>query len=151
MQFICDTCYVSRALSLRLFLPVEMRKGKVKEQFTKYVEIVSGVDVDGVATSLRKSAIKQRDLLYYLEENGKCKVADVNNLFGSSALKGLIEKKIVDITLEKFLRSPYKNLTTDKKSVDLTIKQQNAVKSIIETDKTVSLLYGVFVALLFFI
>ena len=143
MQYICDTCYVSRALSLRLFLPVEMRKGKVKEQYTKYVELNSGVDVDEIASSMRKSAFKQRDLLFYLAENGKSKVADINNQFGQSALKALIDKEIVILSFEKFLRSPYKNLTSDKKVVDLTIKQQNAVKSIVETDKTVSLLYGV--------
>ena len=37
MQYVCDTCYVTRASALRLFLPVEMRKGKVKKQFKKTV------------------------------------------------------------------------------------------------------------------
>ena len=33
MEFVRKTCYVTRASALRLFLPSEMRKGKVKEQF----------------------------------------------------------------------------------------------------------------------
>ena len=36
MQYVCDTCYVTRASALRLFLPTEMRKGRIKEQYKKY-------------------------------------------------------------------------------------------------------------------
>ena len=39
MNFICESCYVTRAGALRLFLPSEMRKGKVKEQFVRVVEL----------------------------------------------------------------------------------------------------------------
>ncbi len=143
MQYVCDTCYVSRALALRLFLPAEMRKGKVKEQFVNYIQLQEGINVDEAIASYGKRAPKQRDLIYFLSENGKSKQSELNVQFGASAVKGVIEKGFAELTIEKYFRSPYKNLNQDKKAVELTEKQKNAVISIENTDKTVSLIYGV--------
>ena len=54
MQYVCDMCYVPRAGALRLFLPSEMRKGKVKEQFTKFVLLSDEIDLESVLSSMRK-------------------------------------------------------------------------------------------------
>lgn len=143
MQYICDTCYVTRALALRLFLPVEMRKGKVKEQFTKFVCLVDGVDVVQTVESIRKSAVKQKELLLYLDKEKREQFTKLNNLFGASAVKGVIEKGYAYTVEEKYFRSPYKNLTYSNKDVTLTDKQAAAVDSVIGTDKTTSLLFGV--------
>ncbi len=143
MQYVCDTCYVTRALALRLFLPAEMRKGKVKEQFTRYIELAKDLNVDEAISSIRKSAVKQKDLIYFLSDNGKSPLAEMNADFGASAVKGIVDKGFAVITSEKFFRSPYKNISHDKKTVVLTEKQQNAVKNIQSTDKTVSLIFGV--------
>ena len=91
MQYVCETCYVTRAAALRLFLPVEMRKGRVKEQFIKYVTLTEDIRVDEVVLKLRKSALKQKDLLYYLEENGKTRFTLLSEKFGASAVKGITE------------------------------------------------------------
>lgn len=143
MQFVCDTCYVTRAAALRLFLPVEMRKGKVKEQFVRIVEINDGVDVDSYIETLRKTAVKQKELLLFLKEKGKSIFARLAESFGASAVNGLVEKGALKISKEKYFRSPYKNLSSDGKTVTLTERQENAVKSVLSTDKTTSLLFGV--------
>ncbi len=143
MQYVCDTCYVTRAMALRLFLPSEMRKGRVKEQFTKFIELKSELIIDEIISSYGKRAPKQRDLIYFLAENGKSKLSEINNEFGASAVKGIIDKGYANLTSEKFFRSPYKNLEQQAKAVTLTEKQQLAVKSIENTDKTVSLIFGV--------
>lgn len=143
MKYICKTCYVTRASALRLFLPSEMRKGKVKEQFTRYIELVDGFNLDLALASLRKSALKQKDLLCYLSENGKSNLSQINLEFGASSVKGILEKGFAIITEEKFFRSPYKDLGAEKKSVQLTTKQLDAIESITNTDKTVSLIFGV--------
>ena len=143
MNYVCDTCYVTRAAALRLFLPSEMRKGKVKEQFVRYVALASDINVDEVCSSLRKSAIKQRDLIYYLSENGKTKFSYLAESFGNSAVNSVVEKGFATITSEKAMRSPYKGLSQEVKHVQLTEKQLAAVDSVQNTDKTVSLLYGV--------
>ncbi len=143
MQYVCDTCYVTRAMALRLFLPSEMRKGKVKEQFAKYIELKPALNVDEIIASYGKKAPKQRDLIYFLSENGKSKLSEINSEFGVSAVKGVIDKNFVDVSSEKIFRSPYKQLAQTKKSVELTEKQMRAVESIGQTDKTVSLIFGV--------
>ena len=143
MEYVCKTCYVTRAAALRLFLPAEMRKGKVKEQFYRIVSFIDGLDVKVAAETLRKTAVKQKELLYFLSENKKATFPDLAERFGASAVNGLVEKGYAIITSEKRLRSPYKQIETQNKQVSLTDKQMHAVSSVVNTDKTVSLLFGV--------
>ena len=142
-DYIVKSCYVTRAAALRLFLPAEMRKGKVREQFKRYVALADGVNADEAASSLKKSAVRQKDLLMFLSENGRAELARVNETFGASAVKGLNGKGYLEITEEKVFRAPYKTLDAFGRKVQLTAKQQRAVESIENTDKTVSLVYGV--------
>ncbi len=143
MEYVCRTCYVTRAAALRLFLPSEMRKGKVKEQFSRIVSYIDGLDVNVAATTLRKTAIKQKELLYFLAENKKCNFTVLAERFGASAVNGLVEKGYAIITTEKRLRSPYKGIDAQNKTVELTEKQKQAANSVVNTDKPVSLLFGV--------
>mgnify|MGYP001033001004 FL=1 len=142
-DYIVRSCYVTRAAALRLFLPVEMRKGKVREQFRKYAEIKDGVNADEAVSSLPKSAKKQRDFILFLAENGKAPLAEMNETFGASAVKGATAKGFIEITEEKVLRSPYKTLEAKGKTVELTPAQRAAIDGIENTDKTVSLVFGV--------
>ena len=143
MEYVCKTCYVTRAAALRLFLPSEMRKGKVKDHFVRYINLTDDINVEEVLLSMRKSAVKQKELIEYLKENGKSLCTPLSDRFGASALNAIVKKGYAQITKEKYLRSPYKDLSADKKSVSLTPKQLLAVNSVVNTDKTVSLIFGV--------
>ena len=143
MQYICDTYYSTRAGALRLFLPSEMRKGKVKEQFVRSVQLSDAVDVENIIVSLRKSAIKQKEALEFLKDGQRYLFSFLAEKFGASAINSIIEKSFAQIIKEKFFRQPYKNLDTVKKKVVLTEKQQLAVDSIKNTEKLVSLIFGV--------
>ena len=143
MNYICKTCYVTRAAALRLFLPSEMRKGKVKEQFNRYVQLAEGVDVESVINSLRKSAIKQKELLLHLKSGEKYLHSELAETFGASAINGVVEKGYANITKEQYFRLPYKELDAKNKNVVLTAKQQDAINSVKNTDKLVSLVFGV--------
>ena len=143
MENVRKTCYVTRALALRLFLPSEMRKGKVKEQFVRLVELKEGVDVDKAISTLKTTAKKQKEFLQYLSENGKCKVSEMNNLFGASAVKTVVEKDFACIIEEKYFRSPYKDLSVTSKNIVLTEKQQRAVDEVLNGNKLVNLIHGV--------
>ncbi len=143
MEHVRKTCYVTRALALRLFLPSEMRKGKVKEQVVKTVSLKSQIDVGKVLLTLKSIAKKQKEFLTFLENNGKVKLTEMNVKFGASAVKSVIEKGFVEVFEEKQFRSPYKELATPSKKVTLTEKQAGAVESVLKTDKTVSLIHGV--------
>lgn len=142
-EYIRKTCYVTRAQALRLFLPSEMRKGKVKEQYVNYVAIAEDLNLDDALSSLRSTAKRQKDFLLYLSEQGKTRLSDVNAEFGSSAVKSCIDKGFAVVFKEKNVRSPYKDLSATNRSVTLTPKQNLAVMSITNTDKMTTLLHGV--------
>ena len=142
-EFIVKSCYVTRAAALRLFLPTEMRKGRVREQFRKYVRLSDDANVEAVVAGLKKTAVRQRDLLYFLEENGKSALTEISEKFGASAVKALINKGFASVSEEKILRSPYKDLSARGKSVNLTPSQRRAVDGIENCAQTVSLVYGV--------
>lgn len=140
-DYIADTCYVTRALALRLFLPTEMRKGKVKEKFVSFVKVSESVK--NQFPEFSKTAKSQKAFLEYILDGSKYKLSEMNLKFGASAVKKVIEKGYAIVDSEKDFRSPYKDLSEVKDKVKLTERQELAVKSIENTQKTITLVYGV--------
>ncbi len=129
---------VPKALTLRLFLPSEMRTGKVRELMRNCAELTVSLS----EMRLVKSAKNQIGAATYLAENGKTDCAYLNTLFpgGVSALE---KKGYVRITKEQILRDPYKTVTEDRVERTLTPDQERAVKTIQTDERTVQLLHGV--------
>ncbi|MBP5686410.1 MAG: primosomal protein N', partial [Clostridia bacterium] len=142
-RYVAETCFVSRALSFRLFLPSEMRKGRVRERFVAFAELTKDLSFEEITASLSKTAIRQKQAVSYLQENGKTKLSFLRETFGVSAVNAAIDKGFISVTEEKRLREPYKGMEEIACGVDLTEKQTEAVNSINDTDKTVSLIFGV--------
>ena len=142
-EFIRKKCFVTRALALRLFLPSEMRKGKVRELFDLYYGVKEGVNVSEAISTLRSSAVKQRELLEYLEKVKEQKSSFLNEEFGSSAVKGAEKKGFIYSFKVKRNRTPYTELNREKKQINLTKMQRFAIESIEETPKTTTLIFGV--------
>ena len=92
---------VPKALTLRLFLPAEMRTGKVRELFKNYAELIEQAEYP-----IKKNAKNQWGVLEYLKEHGKTDCAMLNQLF-PGGVKALTEKGLVTITKEQVLRDPY--------------------------------------------
>ncbi len=144
MDYIRKKYYISTALALRLFLPSEMRLGKVKELLVTYAELVLNEnDVKNVILSLRSTAKQQIRALNYLKENKKVKLSVLNNEFSYSAIQSLIKNGYVKTYSQKQLRAPYGNLNFTDRNIVLTDAQQNAINSINSTEKQVTLLHGV--------
>lgn len=129
---------VPKALSLRLFLPSEMRTGKVRELFRYYVSLVKDADESGV----RKTAKNQLGVLAYLQKNGKSERGELNKLY-PGGVAALEKKGLVVVEKEQIFRNPYKEAEADAPKRVLTEKQRAAVKEIEEDDRTVQLLHGV--------
>ncbi len=142
-EFVAKNCFVTRALALRLFLPSEMRKGKVREQFVLCYKTVEDFDLEKANAELRKSAVKQKELLEYLSQVNGEKNSILSEKFGSSAVKGAEKKGYIVSYKEKRQRTPYQELKRDKKDIRLTEKQLNAISSIENTKKTTTLIFGV--------
>ena len=129
---------VPKALTLRLFLPAEMRTGKVRELYRNYA--VLSVPVEEM--KLVKTAKNQWGAAQYLAENGKTDCAYLNNVY-PGGVAALEKKGYVTVTKEQRLRDPYKTVTAEKVERILTPDQQRAVNTICTDARTVQLLHGV--------
>lgn len=130
---------VPMALSLRLFLPAEMRTGKVRELTKRFVELNAPFET----LSFRASAKKQIAAAEYLAKNGKTESAYLNNLFGSGTVASLEKKGCVTVTEEQIKRDPYKTVDGEKTNRTLTEDQQRAVRAVKTDERTVQLIHGV--------
>ena len=129
---------VPKALALRLFLPSEMRTGKVRELLRNYAELTTPV----AEMEIKKTAKNQWGAAKYLEENGKTDCAFLNGLY-PGGVAGLEKKGYVRITKEQILRDPYKTVMAEQVERQLTADQERAVKTICEDERTVQLVHGV--------
>ncbi len=129
---------VPMALVLRLFLPAEMRTGKVRELTRNYARLLLPV----AEMKLTKSAKNQIAVAEYLEKNGKTDCAYLNSAY-PGGVAALEKKGYVEISKEQILRDPYKSVVAEKVDRVLTPDQERAVKTIEEDGRTVQLLHGV--------
>ena len=129
---------VPKALTLRLFLPAEMRTGKVRELYRHYATL--NVPVEEM--KLSKTAKNQLGAAVYLAENGKTDCAHLNSVY-PGGVAALEKKGYVTVTKEQRLRDPYKTVTAEKVERTLTPDQQRAVDTVCADPRTVQLLHGV--------
>ena len=125
---------VPMALVLRLFLPAEMRTGKVRETYRTYARFFKEVPI--------KNAPQQAACLAFLEENGEADAAALRKRYGA-ALNALVKKGAVVLEKRRVLRDPYRGVAGEHTARVLTPAQQAAVERIQATQKTVALLHGV--------
>ncbi len=124
------------ALVLRLFLPSEMRTGKVGEASRNFARLTE----EPFEPPLR--AKQQLALIGFLRENGEADTAFLRERFGG-ALKALTDKGIVLIEKRRVFRDPYRGIEGEREERTLTPAQENALEAIGKTEKTVTLLHGV--------
>ena len=136
MQSIANRYRVPRAVALRLFLPSEMRLGRVNEVFTKYIKLK---DPD---ISLGKAAKKQQAALEELKA-GDAKYTAFCQKFGRAAINAVVQKGGAEVYKVRRSRTPMPGEGEEYIPVRLTPAQQNALEYIESSPKTVQLLHGV--------
>ena len=129
---------VPMALSLRLFLPSEMRAGKVRELKKNYASLLVPLS----EMSLSKTAKNQLGAAEYLEKNGKTECGFLNGLF-PGGVAALEKKGYALVKKEQLLRDPYKGLEVEHFDRELTEDQRRAVERIERDERTVQVLHGV--------
>lgn len=142
-KFLKDRYHVPFALALRQFIPAELRGGRVKKKIISFVSLSAEYSPVEMVSMLRKGSTSQANAIGYLKEEGKTLLSVMNEKFGNSAIKSLKEKGFLIVTQEKAERMPYKELDAFSKDVVLSLEQENAIKSVEETSKAVTLLHGV--------
>ena len=125
-----------KALVLRLFLPAEMRTGKVSERMKSVVSLAGDPDL------IPPRARRQRELAAFLQEHGEADLTALREAFGS-AVKGLEERGMLTIEKRRVFRDPYESLKQAAPLRPLTPAQKDAVHTIETTQKTVTLIHGV--------
>lgn len=123
------------ALTLRLFLPSEMRTGKVAERYRSYIRIADG------AYEPPARAAAQTALLAYLDEKGEEEAPVLREKFGG-AVSALLKKGVLAEEKRQILRDPYRGVTGGGAHT-LTPAQRAAVERVSSTPKMVTLLHGV--------
>ncbi|MBQ7466923.1 MAG: DEAD/DEAH box helicase, partial [Clostridia bacterium] len=128
---------------IRLFIPAEMRQGKVKDLEITYLYLADEDKAKFYLSTLRKTAHAQTDAILFMLENGTAPQADLNKLFGASAINKLKENEILLARTEVIKRTPFKEIQNiNQNKVTLTAAQQNAFDKIVGTSATY-LLHGV--------
>jgi len=135
MEGIAKRYRVPKAASLRLFLPTEMRLGKVNEAYKKFVKLIG--DTNGV----KPSAKKQIQVIEQLSDGDK-ELSSLVDICGRSAINALVEKGIAEIYKVKRNRAPVVGDGENSAKI-LTKAQRDAVDYIERSDKRVQLIHGV--------
>ena len=130
MQSISSRYRVPKSAALRLFLPTEMRLGKVREAYKRYAVFANDIQ-------LSASAKKQTQALEYLKANKEAEYTALCNDFGSGAIKSLCDKGAIKVEKRKISRNPFSQLTSGGEAKILTLAQQSALEQIESSDKTV--------------
>ena len=125
-----------KALVLRLFLPAEMRTGKVSERLKSVVSFSGDIEL------IPPRAKRQRELAEFLSARGEADLTALREEFGS-AVKGLEERGMLHIEKRRVFRDPYERLQKSAPLRPLTPAQEAAVHTIETTQKTVTLIHGV--------
>ena len=125
-----------KALVLRLFLPAEMRTGKVSERYKTVVSFIGDIDF------IPPRARRQRELAAFLMENGEADSGPLREAFGG-AVKALEERGMLHLERRRVFRDPYESLQKSAPVRPLTPAQEGAVETIEHTFKTVTLIHGV--------
>lgn len=144
MNFMTKAYHLRKVDVLRLFIPSQMRGGKVKELTVKYASIAEEYRDKDEMLFIRPSAQAQLDLFYHLSECGRDSVTELNKNFSAAALRNLVSRGIVVLVEEEELRVPYSQINKEKvKEVTLTPAQSKVVSEVCSDGSGTYLLHGV--------
>ncbi|MFA6866540.1 MAG: primosomal protein N' [Clostridia bacterium] len=125
---------------LRLCIPSKLRGGKVKELKKSYITLDMQKDEAlKLISSRAKSQVAMLEKLYLI---GGEYESVLNSEYNPSSVKALVTKGIVKRKFIKVDRTPYKGVVADKKDIELTSDQNDAIEKIMSNEGTF-LLHGV--------
>ena len=127
---------------LRLFIPSEMRTGKVKPVLKTYCRLNKEFDLNAFALSLKKNATKQMELVLFLRDNEISDISTLNKEFGTQTVKKFISLGILSTFQEEYERKPETLKHKCEKFVH-TVEQERAINSIKQDKYETYLLHGV--------
>ena len=143
MRFMPNKYHLPKPAVLRLFLPTEMRKGKVRERLVTFVTLNDNIDAYAVRAGIKKNAKAQAGVLDFVIKSGDTRISELRAKFSPSAVNKFVQDGVFKTYEKRENRSPYESLISEKKEFEFTNEQDNAVSTILNTKKTVTLIHGV--------
>lgn len=137
MERISSRFKVPKVSALRLFLPSEMRKGRVREIFKKYAK------VKDMSAPISKRAAKQRAAIEYIFSAGECDYTALCKEFGASAVNTLVKVGAIELFTRRVMRNPSPDILSEESAKTPTYMQANAIESIENSSQRVHLIHGV--------
>ena len=127
---------------LRLFLPAEMRGGRVHEKLKNFVMLNEEYYNDNQNLVLRKNANQQQNLLCYMRANKVAEYSKVCDMFSRGAVVALEEKGVLRVC-EKVVERRPQIIEIDKKDITLNKAQSDVLNTILSSNGGKYLLHGV--------
>lgn len=135
MHYMTKKNHLKLASILRLFIPAEMREGKVNGLFETIYKL-NETNVDKIA----KNAKKQQEIIEFLKCHDLKATSNELSQFGYSSIKSLCDKEVLHKLKREVKRTPFV-ISIDSKNIKLNSSQEKAIATINE-NKTY-LLHGV--------
>ncbi|MDR0426579.1 MAG: primosomal protein N' [Clostridiales bacterium] len=144
LDFMTAQYHLRKVDVLRLFIPAEMRRGRIKELNKRFAALKAEYRGQDPSGFIKKSAVAQNELFAYLNQVQSAGVAELNRNFSAAALKNLEARGIVELFETAVARTPYRDETgTREKEVVLTEAQSRVAKAVAAATDGVFLLHGV--------
>ncbi|MEG1613556.1 MAG: primosomal protein N' [Clostridia bacterium] len=119
---------------LRLFIPSRLRGGNIHTIIQEYCRLADGMTDVEILDMISDRAVQQRACISYLFDKYEPR-CELNKMFGSSAVKSLVEKGFIDVSEEEKRREPDYSKYKAECPI-LNADQQNAVNIITKSSKT---------------
>ncbi|MCL1945397.1 MAG: primosomal protein N' [Firmicutes bacterium] len=116
---------------LRLFIPAQMRGGRIKQLDRIVISLNPIYSINDIDKLIKKSSQNQLDVFEHLCNVGSVPLAELSKEYSVSSINNLVKREIFVKTIQKVVRTPYKEMLQGDKDIALTPMQQNAVNSII--------------------
>lgn len=139
MRHMAECNHMLLADILRLFMPGEMRSGKVREKNVQFIALAENADFGLV----RESSKKQWEAIEFMREQKCIKRSELAKYCSESAVSTLVEKGVFLQYAARDTRVPYKSIISTNREVALTDAQQSVIRDIIEGESKRFLLFGV--------
>ena len=129
--------------ALRLFLPAEMRNGRVKELEETELYLEDKNKAIAYMGNLRKNSHAQESAILFMLETGSYLQSELNKKFGTSAINKLKENQVLLSRTKVKRRKPYDNDNLAKANKVTLVDAQNQAKQKILSKSYTYLLHGV--------
>jgi len=146
--FIKKRYHTTMADALRLFVPAEVRGGKVRTKYIQMVKLSAHNEQTDVVLGTLRPGTKAHRIISVLAEYGDMEKSRLNHIVGNcyEPLKKLISEGIVSVYNEEVTRSPYLDISPERAPwLELNRRQTEVLEEILSSKDTYTpfLLHGV--------